>query len=300
MKIKDAMLIDFAITGKCNYKCPYCDQGPFKQNNKSADDEICDKLIDFIINYPKTVILQLVGGEPTIHPRFMDIAKKTAESGNYLQTCTNFSNPVEFWEELVSILKDKLCRLQVSFHPTQIKNKDEFIDKIIKFEKIKHPNTEFIVSCVLTEDNYSDIIQLREALKDTKISFELQHERDPYGNYTKYNEKLKKLLEESPHVKGLDAISNKSSYGIKCSAGANFITISPQGEIRRCYGEANCLYHMGNIKSKFFIYKRSIPCMCKHCTCNLPFTHGCLNFNKKMYFLQIYSTYLLSLGARKP
>lgn len=288
MDKKDTLLIDFAITFKCNYRCPYCDQGIDKTDYQSADNEVCDSIIDFVKKYDKTIILQLVGGEPTIHPRFIDIVTTIAKSGNYFQTCTNFSKPIEYWEKLVEILQDKLCRLQVSYHPTQIKDKQEFIQKLLRFNEIKHKDTQFILASVLTETNYNDILDLQEKLKNSDIKLELQHERDTKGNFLEYNDKLKNLLQKSFHIEGMDKIQNNSSYGIECSAGKNFITIGPDGNIGRCYQAPNSYYCLGNITTKFKLYKHNIPCMCEKCYCNLPFTHGCLNFkNKNILFANL-------------
>lgn len=280
--VKDKLLlIDFCITLKCNYRCPYCDQGINKTDYPSASEDVAKSMISFLKNLDRTAILQLVGGEPTIHPYFLELAKTVVDNNHYFQTCTNFSKPLAYWENLVNLLGDKFYRVQVSYHPSQIKDKSEFIDKLLQFNKIKNDNTKLILASVLTEENFEDIKYITSKLENSGIVLEIQLKRDIQGNYIEYSPELKEFLTKCKIQKGQADIKAKSSFGIECSAGKDFITISPYGDIGRCYSNVNKLYSLGNICTKYRLYKNSIPCMDSHCVCPLPIQHGCLNFKNK-------------------
>ena len=227
-----------------------------------------------------------------MHRRFLELVKVAVDNGHYIQTCTNFSKPLDFWDKFVSMAKDRLCKLQISYHPTQIKDKDEFISKIKNITKALSKNTEFILSAVLSDENYDDIIRLQKELKGTAIELELQHLRELDGSYVKYSPKLQNLLESCAKVEGLDKVSNNKSFGILCSTGKNFFTIGITGDIGRCY-RMNDLYHLGNITEKLYLYKTKLPCIAKQCNCTLPYTHGCLDFSHKM---PLFAKFLLKFA----
>lgn len=64
------------LTYRCNLKCSYCFANEFV-NKDSTDitEENFDKAIDFLTT-SGPVSIGLIGGEPTIHPRFKDILEK--------------------------------------------------------------------------------------------------------------------------------------------------------------------------------------------------------------------------------
>jgi len=73
----------WAITGRCNYNCRHC----FMASDNAAltrefSFEECEKLIDDLYTCGINALV-LTGGEPTIHPHFMDILRMLDERGMY-------------------------------------------------------------------------------------------------------------------------------------------------------------------------------------------------------------------------
>ena len=69
--------MNIAITQNCNLDCPYC----FAPNGESKDPELrmTEEDYDFAINFFKRSdnrVFKIFGGEPTIHPKFMEFYKK--------------------------------------------------------------------------------------------------------------------------------------------------------------------------------------------------------------------------------
>lgn len=92
------------ITRRCNYDCTYC--WPSVHNNIEPHHEY-EKIIETIDkavdewSEQDTIRWNFGGGEPTMHPRFMDILKHLNNSGQWVLVTTNGSRSTRFWSEAV-------------------------------------------------------------------------------------------------------------------------------------------------------------------------------------------------------
>ncbi|CAN7678545.1 radical SAM protein [Duganella sp. LjRoot269] len=62
------------ITDNCNLNCPVCyaESGPHRETHKSLDEVL--RMLDAVVaNEGEADVVQLSGGEPTLHPQFWDI-----------------------------------------------------------------------------------------------------------------------------------------------------------------------------------------------------------------------------------
>ena len=85
------------IIDSCNYSCEYC-YNDLPRTNKKID---LNKLYFFISEIllkklnKKYIQLELIGGEPTLHPDLIDFCEKISHIPNIFTTIyTNFSKPV--------------------------------------------------------------------------------------------------------------------------------------------------------------------------------------------------------------
>ncbi len=64
-------MANIMLTDACNLKCPYCFANEFVNKDKNdITEEAFDEATDFIVGDGTHTSVGLVGGEPTIHPRF--------------------------------------------------------------------------------------------------------------------------------------------------------------------------------------------------------------------------------------
>lgn len=70
--------MEFKLTRKCNYNCHYCVQGGCKDrsNLSNASDRVVDSFVEFINNLDDCWEIGLVGGEATVHPRFLGFIRR--------------------------------------------------------------------------------------------------------------------------------------------------------------------------------------------------------------------------------
>lgn len=123
-------LINWHITGWCNYHCPYCINQEFNTSFTPEEQiyKIADKINDFIntsnINLP--ISLRLIGGEPTYYdlPKILDRIEKI----DRITLVTNFSRSNDFFKEMYDYcFKRKIFFFLIcSWH----EENTNFIDKV--------------------------------------------------------------------------------------------------------------------------------------------------------------------------
>ena len=143
-KIKDLMelgglskdeffYVDFRVSSKCNYSCWYCkDMHNNKIKNTHFDLEL---LRNFIRALNRKCSFFLYGGEPTIHPQFIDIVKVISETScpeSRVEIQTNMSIKDEDIHKLINIEKVKIL---ASYHHLNCDTKD-FMLKCLKSKSI--------------------------------------------------------------------------------------------------------------------------------------------------------------------
>jgi MoaA/NifB/PqqE/SkfB family radical SAM enzyme len=158
--------VDIAITGKCNLKCKHCYQGDQKYSYELDYKTIEKTIYDA---YDLGVIgIVLTGGEPTLHPNFVDIIKLLDElnfrwtlvtNGNYDKKLNKYIlkyKPVEVafsldglkpeyekfriggnWEKVIENIKtlSKEIITQVNCTLNKYTSDPEYIKKFEKFVK---------------------------------------------------------------------------------------------------------------------------------------------------------------------
>lgn len=100
------------ITTACTYSCSYCPKELHTGTNNHINLEELDQFLnqlegrDYIVNF--------TGGEPTIHPQYIDIIKKLQERNIRIISDTNISRTDRFYKE-ASQYVDNWC---ASIHPS--------------------------------------------------------------------------------------------------------------------------------------------------------------------------------------
>lgn len=280
--------IDFLITQKCNYKCPYCSQskGYFK-NFEQADDEVIEAFLKFINTLSRDFEITISGGEPLTHKKFFYLIEKIKDLGFKLSIVSNFSCNIETYKRIKDILGDNLSELFVSLHLSQVKDLDDFLLKAFEFNQYKK-NTKFTIGSVLTNENCEKLKFCAKYFKDNNIDFELQHMRIK-NSFVRYDKRAQDFINEFP-ISKIKEISK--TYGKNCNAGKDFLIIYQNGESYRCYSSRfNKVHSLGNIKSGIKMYDMPLPCLNKNCTCPKPIINGMIDYNST----NLFKAMLLSL-----
>jgi organic radical activating enzyme len=144
------------ITTACTYTCSYCPKELHTGRSHNIDlnelDIFLDKLTgkDFIVNF--------TGGEPTIHPQYLDVLKKVKSRGIKIISDTNLSRTVKFYEE-AGPLVDNWC---ISIHPSMFEWNEEKIRTLA--------NSSYTVVYLMMDPRHWDLaVKYWEILKGIPI-----------------------------------------------------------------------------------------------------------------------------------
>lgn len=123
------LLVSWYLTSKCNYRCSYCfiygegrpapPTAPFStlEQIKTTADNVAS------LNRP-LYMLQLIGGEPTIHPHIVDIIstfhEKLGERLDSVQIVTNGSRNVNLYKKISELAKVINFQLNISLHTDHV------------------------------------------------------------------------------------------------------------------------------------------------------------------------------------
>jgi len=116
------------LTRRCNYDCSYCWPYVHNKYEKFLSFDLiidtCDRLI-YEWSGEKEIRFNFGGGEPTLHPNFIDIIKYLKERGQWILVTTNGSRSTKFWEEAIRYINS----VNMSAHFEYI-NKNRFIENL--------------------------------------------------------------------------------------------------------------------------------------------------------------------------
>ncbi len=96
--VKDDWLkVEWNIGRRCNFDCSYCDVGTHDNKSKHAPIETFEKAFKTLLeSTTKKVKISWTGGEPFVHPKFVEIIERGHDMGIWRQTVvTNGSLPTE-------------------------------------------------------------------------------------------------------------------------------------------------------------------------------------------------------------
>lgn len=81
----------FELTDLCNFSCVHCFRTEAKGAPRYLDKTVIDRVLDQAAAYNGLDLVALTGGEPTLHPEFVDIVATIANRGHDLTFISNAS-----------------------------------------------------------------------------------------------------------------------------------------------------------------------------------------------------------------
>lgn len=109
------------ITTDCTYACSYCPKELHTGRSHHIDLDELESFLDKMSLKHFTV--NFTGGEPTIHPQFINVVKKLKQRDIKIISDTNLSRSIRFYQEAAPLV-DNWC---VSIHPSMFDWNEEKI-----------------------------------------------------------------------------------------------------------------------------------------------------------------------------
>lgn len=191
---------DVKITGKCNGQCPWCYQDSKPENNHYIDAiEKINKFFGVMTENQKPFQVAIGGGEPTLHPHFVDILRTFYELGITPNYTTNGMN---ITQEIIDATHTYCGGVAISCHKHLEKYWKNAINKF-RLDEIKL-NLHIIISDIQSINDFLDIYHEYE--KDVDYFVLLPHTK-------KGRAKEKKLEHEYLFDKVEELNTNKIAFG---------------------------------------------------------------------------------------
>ena len=83
----DWLRVEWNIGRRCNFDCSYCDINTHDNTSKHSPIETFEKAFNTLLkSTDKKIKISWTGGEPFVHPKFVDIIQLAKDMGIWRQT----------------------------------------------------------------------------------------------------------------------------------------------------------------------------------------------------------------------
>jgi MoaA/NifB/PqqE/SkfB family radical SAM enzyme len=281
---QNSIKIEWNLGKRCNYDCSYCPASIHDNSSPHTDIEILKATVDKLMTLGKPIRLSFTGGEPCVHPKFLELVKYCKHVGiTWISVTTNGTMPYEFYSALDA---DQIVfSIHLEYDWKRVFNTVESV--------VDLTNKKVIAQIMAHHDHMPAVLQLRAKCLLAEIPNTIRRirwsegDRDLFDDM-RYNltdlEWLKEqdatvqsncVIDDTQLIHANDVIKlHLNKYkDWTCSAGIESLMINWDGEVHR----ATCRVggSLGNIYQGTFL-KPEGPVICDRnfCTCaaDIPIT----------------------------
>jgi len=295
----DMFTVSWLLGRYCNFKCSYCWTHGRADNPDHRPIELCLKTIDSIKEQARvrgfnSFHFSLSGGEPTLHPGYLDILAHLEKDINYtdytsIHMTTNLSKGVSWFDKYLEIANQfHRASITASYHPEYVKDLSKFAFKLVYLQA---SNIKTTINMVMVPERFDELYDIARYFYDKELNVTLKPQSDRNANYVVkgYTDDQLKILHNGMPQKdnkkplmqvkltdddGVDwymdqaerfnAFNFNRFKGWECSSGYRSIIIrEPCGSIKRSY---SCVDEpIGNIETGFKLHEDIKPCISLSC-----------------------------------
>jgi len=250
--------LQWHITQSCDLRCKHCyDRSQRSSLSLDQGVAVLDDLRAFCRSRNVRGQVSFSGGNPLLHPRFLDLYRAAGESGFSTAILGNPA-PGERIEEILAIQKPVYFQVSLEGlpeHNDSVRGEGHFERVMVFLKALRERGVYSMVMLTLTRDNLDQILPLAQFLREradlftfnrlsqvgegTKLSLP-----DP-KTYAKFLEDYVEAAKTNPVLglkdnllnivyrqKGLGLFGGCTGYG--CGAAFNFMALLPDGEVHAC------------------------------------------------------------------
>ena len=253
----------------CNYRCTYCTQRFLDSRKQWARD-----LPAFLDGFRRLVgewEVKLSGGEPFLHPSFLEAVAALVSSGRRVSVVTNFTASEAVLEQYASLTAGRPGVFSASLHREYVDDQ-AFLEKVSWYQGVfKGP---VCVTCVATAANLPALPALRERYREHGVVLKVQPEKVDRDVRPYFGDELEQLLALGGH-NNTGAVA-ASFAGQPCWAGARYFVLDHRGDAWRCYPARRYRTEpLGNFLSpEFRLGNEARACRYDYCNCTVPIERG--------------------------
>lgn len=276
--------IEWNLGKRCNYDCSYCPSSIHDNSSPHTDIEILKATVDKLMTLGKPVRLSFTGGEPCVHPKFLELVKYCKHVGiSWISVTTNGTLPYEFYAALEA---DQIVfSIHLEFDWKRVFNTVESV--------VDLTNKKVIAQIMAHHEHMDAVVQLRARCLLAHIPNTVRRIRWTEGDHDlfddmRYNLTDLELLKEMEstvegncvidatqiiHANDVIKLHQNKFKGWTCNAGIESLMINWDGDVHR----ATCRVggSLGNIyEGDFVAPSEPVRCDRNFCTCaaDIPLT----------------------------
>lgn len=281
---QSSIKVEWNLGKRCNYDCSYCPASIHDNSSPHTNIEVLKSAVDKLVLLGKPIRLSFTGGEPCVHPKFLELVKYCKHVGvTWISVTTNGTLPYEFYAALE--VDQIVFSIHLEFDWKRVFNTVESV--------VDLTNKKVIAQIMAHHDHMPAVLQLRARCLLAHIPNTVRRIRWTEGDHDlfddmRYNANdLNWLKEQEATVEGNCVIDDTkvihandviklhlNKYkGWTCNAGIESLMINWDGDVHR----ATCRVggSLGNIyEGNFVAPSEPVRCDRNFCTCaaDIPLT----------------------------
>ncbi len=254
----DVFTLQWHITQACDLHCKHCYD---RSNRKAMSHPMALQVLDDLDLFCREMNVHgqvtFTGGNPFLHPRFLDIYRAARDKGFTLAILGN-PTPMAFMERLVKIALPRFFQISLEGlapHNDDIRGQGHFDRSLAFLEQLKGLGICTMVMLTLTRDNIDQVLPLAEILQNRADHFTFTRlatigegarlkmpEKKQYETFLReYENKARTtpLLGLKDNLLNIIRWQGDSPLfggctGFGCGAAFNFVSLLPEGEVHAC------------------------------------------------------------------
>lgn len=278
-------VVSWNMNTSCNYRCTYCTQRFLDDRGRWARD--VPRFLDAFARLPGPWEIKLSGGEPFVHPDFIDVVVGLRTIFRRVSVVTNFSADDALLAAFLAAAGDRLGLLSASLHldyvalpgePRGDRRKpdhlDAFLARCARVLARLPPGAALSVTAVATRKSLPELPALRQRFAAAGVPFKVQPEKQG-----------REVIDYAPHeIRELVALGGHNLTGHlapdfggqPCWAGARYFIVDDRGDAYRCYPARRYRVEaLGNLlDGTFSLAPSPTPCRYRYCNCTVPIARG--------------------------
>lgn len=281
----DCAIVTLFMHNVCNYNCSYCSDYHRDGSYRWRDDWTPYlKFLSEVEKRNKYVYVEVLGGEPTLWPKFNEFVDTISKPTTFVEFSTNASRTIRYWEQFPS----RNSFIFLSWHSEEAD--DEHFFRVA--ETLQHKSS-VNVPLMVTPENFERAKQLHTRLKQLQVSviprltrksidapdhFDFSREQvdwvvnnrwtkmKPFGINWDIPRKIFLDNRKQNWAKMQDDNLHKFD-GWTCTAGLKRFYVDTNGDILKCTKRVDG--PIGNIFKEYTMPEKETKCNVSHCPCKL-------------------------------
>lgn len=249
------LYLDVELTNLCNFRCCFCPTGTkaMQRMRGQMSDEVVDAIVENVKKYNIAGVRFIRWGEPTMHPKYIDILDKVKQAGALIHINTNGSLLDE--EQINRLMEIHLDSIKFSFQGADEGTYNEMreggdylklLNIVRKFHSIRGNNDyPYIqISTTLTGETVEQIENFKNDVGDYCDYYNV--------GYTKLNhlnvDSMSISEEEKEKIRRLQEHETiNHTYREVCNEAFDKLSINWNGDVTLCCSDYDNFMIVGNI-----------------------------------------------------